>query len=72
MSDVYVYYVDDFPRGIHEAIMPGAEDDYSVYLDRNMSEKKRLEAYYHAVGHSEGDFEKEDVQEIESIAHRNP
>lgn len=69
MSDVFIYLVDGFPAGIHEAVMPGADDDYSVYIDRSLSDRGRLAAYEHALKHCLGDFERSNVQEIEIDAH---
>lgn len=68
MSDVFVYEV-DFPRGIREAVTPGPEDDYTIYIDRKLSDEQKLEAYRHALKHCNGDFDRLDVQEIEAEAH---
>lgn len=71
MSDVFVYLIDGFPAGIHEAVMPGADDDYSVYIDRGLSDRERLAAYEHALKHCYGDFERSSVQVIEYENHND-
>lgn len=69
MDDVFVYLV-DFPGGIKESVMPCC-DGWTVYLDIKLSEEKRMAALKHALWHIEnGDFERDDVQAIEAIAHK--
>ena len=69
MSDIYVYQV-PLPRGINEMVTPCPDDSYTVYIDERLSDEKKLEAYQHALEHiKKNDWSKEDVQEIESIAH---
>lgn len=71
MSEVYVYEV-DLPNGINEAVTPGADDSYTIYIDARLSDREKLEAYYHALRHCEhGDFGKEDVQVIEHENHQD-
>lgn len=70
MSDYYVYVV-PFPDGIREAVTPGFENDYTIYLNEKLSDEEKLKAYRHALNHCiNNDFEREDVQEIEEQAHR--
>lgn len=72
MSDIYVYQV-PLPRGINEMVTPSLDDSYTVYIDERLSDEKKLEAYQHALEHiKKNDWSKEDVQEIESIAHGAP
>lgn len=72
MSDIYVYQV-PLPRGINEMVTPCPDDSYTVYIDERLSDEKKLEAYQHALEHiKKNDWSKEDVQEIESIAHGAP
>lgn len=69
MDNVYVYVI-DLPDGIAEAVIP-CIDGYTVYLNARMSEMKRREAYYHAVGHiKRNDWDRADIQAIESSAHK--
>lgn len=67
-DDIYVYFI-SLPDKIHEVVLP-CEDGYTVYIDINLDEKGRIDAYNHALRHvTNNDFEKEDVQEIEFDAH---
>lgn len=51
-------------------VTPDTEDaDYTIYINRRLSDHKRLEAYSHAVRHCEKDFERSNVQEVEAEAH---
>lgn len=70
-DNVYVYIV-RLPDGIDEMISP-CLDGYTIYLDDQLSNEGRLEAYNHALKHiQDNDFEKTDVQEIEAVAHAEP
>lgn len=68
MEDIYVYEV-DLPRGINEMVSPAADNSYTIYIDRRLSDDGKMKAYRHALRHCMGDFEKSDVQEIEDNAH---
>jgi hypothetical protein len=69
MDDVFTYFV-PLPDGIHEMVTPCA-DGFTVYIDSDLDEAHRIRAYNHAIRHiMRGDFEKENVQEIEEEAHR--
>lgn len=49
MDGIFVYYV-DLPPGVRECVLPCA-DGYTVYIDQNLDEEGRAEAYRHAVKH---------------------
>lgn len=69
MSDYFVYMV-PFPDGIREAVTPGFENDYTIYINERLSDEEKLKAYWHALHHcTNGDFERENVQDIEAKAH---
>jgi len=69
MPDVHVYLI-DLPNDVHEMVTPDTEDaDYTIYINRRLSDHKRLEAYSHAVRHCKKDFERSNVQEVEAEAH---
>ena len=69
MADVYTYLV-PLPSGVREMVTPCADDSYTVYINEEISSDERLAAYDHAIKHINGeDFEKYDVQEIESSTH---
>lgn len=68
-DDIYVYPA-DLPIGVKEIVAPGV-DGYTVYVNTRYTRETQTGVYCHAVGHIEDDdFEKEDVQEIETRAHR--
>lgn len=74
--DVYVYEI-DLPMTVHEMVTPDSSDDgYTIYINRRLSDNKKLEAYEHALVHCmRCDFEESgvvDVQQIEVIAHGTP
>ena len=67
MPDVIVHLI-DFPKGkVHEAVTENADGSYSVFIDARLSNDGQLREYEHALKHIEsGDFEKDDVQLIET------
>ena len=71
MSNIYIYLI-DLPPCVNESVVSGI-DSFTVYINQNLSESKRLEAYNHAMKHIEmGHFDiscDKDVQEIEYEAH---
>ena len=68
MDNIFTYFV-KLPDGIDEVVMP-CLDGYTVYIDVNLSESQQIKAYTHALHHiRNNDFERPDVQEIESEAH---
>ena len=69
MEDVYVYEI-DLPKGIREMVTPTADNSYTVYIDRKLSDAGKMKAYRHALRHCCGDFERSNVQEIENNAHQ--
>lgn len=55
---------------VRECVVPNPDDTFTVFLNENISDEGRAEAYKHALKHIlGGDFEKEDVQAIEHAAH---
>lgn len=69
MGEVFVYLV-ELPPGINEMVTPCA-DGWTIYIDIDLTEPEREKAFKHAMGHIEnGDFEQDDVQAIEAIAHK--
>lgn len=71
MNDVHVYRV-PLPPSCREAIAPDADDDgYTIYINKDLPDKKAVESYYHALRHIVGkDFELHDVQSVEYTAHK--
>lgn len=65
MDDLYVYYV-QLPDGVDEAVLP-CLGGYTIYIDPRQSMSGMFRAYQHALEHIRNhDFEKSDVQEIET------
>lgn len=71
MNDVNVHLI-AFPTGkAKEVVVPCEDGTYSVFIDKNIASNQQLLAYNHAMKHIKNfDFEKEDVQQIESVAHK--
>lgn len=69
MDDIYTYYV-NLPSRVKGFTVP-CESGYVVYLNQNLTREAMLETYQHELGHILAyDFERSDVQEIESTAHQ--
>lgn len=55
MDRIFVYLI-KMPHGIHEFVTP-CEEGYTIYLDKDLTNEKLIEAYEHAMSHIEnGDF----------------
>ena len=68
-TDTYIYIV-NLPTGIAEAVTP-CMDGYTIYINANLTIEEQYKAYNHAMWHIQNDdFSKDNVQEIESEAHR--
>jgi hypothetical protein len=61
----------DFPTTkVTETVTHNADGSYTIFLNSRMTQERQLESYLHAMRHiTNNDFEKTDVQEIESEAH---
>lgn len=69
--DVFIYYT-QLPDDIDEMVTP-CFCGYTIYINQNLTYEKKLSAYEHAMHHiRNNDFEKHDVQSIESKAHGRP
>lgn len=69
MDDIYVYVV-DMPTTAAEMVMP-CTGGYTIYLNAKLTQEERVKAYRHALRHVErNDWEREDVQQIESETHK--
>jgi len=70
MSDNIYHYIAPLPEGINEAVLTCA-DGYTIYTAARLDNESRYKAYQHALQHiRNNDFEKDDVQEIETAAHQ--
>ena len=69
MDDDIFVYLENLPDGINEMITP-CFGGYTVYINQKQTFEGMRASYMHALSHIEhNDFEKEDVQEIETKAH---
>ena len=70
MDDIYVYIV-DLKSSVPEMVTQNPDGTYTVILNARYSYERQVEACIHACRHIDGgDFEKTDVQEIETDAHK--
>ena len=68
MEDVYVYPADLPPK--IKALSTPCLDGFTVYVNVNLDPREQIEAYEHEMEHiRNNDFEKHNVQAIESVAH---
>ncbi len=57
----------DLPIGVKETVCRNEDDSYSIFLNARCNYETHLKSYQHALSHiKENDFEKDDVQSIES------
>ena len=69
MDSVFIYLV-DLPVDITEMVCPCC-DGYTIYLNSRLSQSAQEKSFRHAMWHIEhNDFEKDDVQMIELLAHK--
>lgn len=55
---------------VNEIITENEDGSYTIFVNSNLCEDKRLKSIEHALSHIvNNDFEKNDVQEIESTTH---
>ncbi|MBR3278216.1 MAG: hypothetical protein IKG01_04790 [Lachnospiraceae bacterium] len=61
-------------RGINEVVVQNEDGGHTVFIDEQLSDQGRKNAYRHAMRHiEEDDFGRHgDVQEIETRARKNP
>lgn len=62
----------DMDTMIPEHLVKNDDDTYTIFLNARLSRDSQLKYYYHALQHiKEKDFEANNVQEIESEAHKD-
>ena len=60
----------DFPNSGREMVIPNEDDSYTILINAKLSYESQLKAYEHAMQHIlNDDFSKDNVQEIEAVAH---
>lgn len=56
---------------ITEQVTKNMDDGYTIFLNSRQSHEQLVYSYMHALNHiKNGDFDKEDVQQIEADAHK--
>lgn len=71
-DDVFVY-LQDLPPGTSEMVSPNSDGTYTILIDARLNHEGQLAAYNHALKHLDNcDFERLDVQQIETEAHGIP
>lgn len=56
---------------VGEQIVKNGDDSYTIFLNARLSHERQLASYAHALSHIQNeDFEKQDVDAIETIAHK--
>lgn len=66
--DYQVYFLDDMT--VNEAVTENEDGSYTIFVNNNLCESKRISAIKHALTHIRNyDFGKCDVQGIEHDAH---
>lgn len=70
MYDIQIRLLDFSTNKVTETVTQNADGSYTIFLNSRMTQERQLESYLHAMRHiTDNDFEKTDVQEIESEAH---
>lgn len=68
--DVNVNLVDFHSTKGNEMIILNEDGSYTILINSRSATNKQLEAYRHALEHIQnGDFQRQDVQQIELVAH---
>ena len=66
--DYQVFFMDGMT--VNEEITENEDGSFTIVINSNLCDSKRLKAINHAIRHITGrDFEKADIQEIEASAH---
>lgn len=70
--DVNVVLI-NFPNSGKEMVVPNEDGTYTILINARLSHDSQLKAYAHAMKHiTNNDFEKDNAQAIETIAHEIP
>lgn len=58
--------------GVPGSICHNSDDSYTIFIDAKLGKKEQQEVFLHEVHHvKNNDFERSNVQYIESCAHKN-
>lgn len=71
MTEITVHLISIRNPKFREAVAENEDGSFSIFINANLAANQIEKAYRHALWHIEqGDFQKNDVQEIEERAHR--
>lgn len=70
MIDYHVELI-GFPSGkVHEAVTLNEDGSYTIFLDKNSTIEAQRKRFLHALKHiKKSDFQKDDIQKIETESH---
>ncbi len=69
MDEINVQFL-NMDTMIPEQLVKNEDDSYTIFLNARLSHDSQLKSYYHAMKHILGnDFEKIDIDKIETDAH---
>ena len=72
MNEINVVLIPIRNYKFHEAVTENEDGSFTIFLNANLASNQIEAAYRHAMRHIQNnDFEKTDVQEIESEAHKS-
>lgn len=55
---------------VNEVVTENEDGSYTIFINSRLNYEKQMKSYLHAMKHITGDdFQKDDVQKIECIAH---
>lgn len=67
--DVNTYLI-DLPHSVRGLTTPNDDGSFSIFINARLNYEQQLQAYQHEMRHIQNDdFSKENVQEIEAVAH---
>ena len=70
MENISVHIIDFKGAGVDEQVILNQDGSYTILIDARASYEAQAAAYEHAMSHiRNGDFQKNDVQQIEAAAH---
>lgn len=70
MENISVHIIDFKGAGVDEQVILNQDGSYTILIDARASYEAQAAAYEHAMSHiRNGDFQKDDVQQIEAEAH---
>ena len=64
------YQVILMDMAVNEVVTENEDGSYTIFINSRLNYEKQMKAYLHAMKHITGDdFQKDDVQSIEYLAH---